>query len=458
MELKDIWAKANTLRGFLADKRTVSSRRRHETSEEVLEVKNQFVDDELRLSSGKYFRRLKEITQVFPFPRTFVRNRQDHIREVAGYAAVIAEMLGLNVDLARVAALGHDMGHVPFGHQGEEWLQKAMGKPDFCHEVMFPVIAQHVERRGHGLNLAWHTLDAGMRHSTRLVTSRMSQEAHVVRHADKIGYLFADISDIVERERRILPPEIIALANEFGTTQRERVFTAIASLIIESYELGSVSFEHLEYGQKFQRLRELMLPIYSGIFHPNLDEIMTPVLEYLIELDVPNSFLLLALMTDQDVVDLASLSSISREDFSKTSISEIMPYVWEIGDVDMCDPDLGWWDEAAGPVHVYRIKDGEEEYWWIATTPQEAEEMHRANPQISGNLKPEEEIEVWQEPDNERCGVIERFVEDQKVHQIIYSSRLEINDDFLEEKNNCIIKSYGEWAREKGRGFFNSTV
>jgi dGTPase len=459
MELQALWDKANSLRGCLARKRTLSSRRRHEASEEVLTIENQFIDDEHRLYASKTFRLLRGKTQVFTFPRNaLIRSRQAHVMEVVGYAAIITEMLGLNVDLVRAAAIGHDMGHVPFGHQGEYWMQKAMQKPNFCHEVMGVVIAQKIERRGHGLNLTWHTLDAMMRHSGDFASEAMSPEARVLRYADKIAYIFHDINDILGRAKYPLSAEIISLANEFGSTQRKRTFTASAALIVESAELGRVSFEHSELGKKFQRLRKLMLDVYPRVTRQDVDTIMSPVLDFITKLNVCNPFLLLAMMTDEDAAHLASAQMIDMDAFNRTSISEIMPYLREIGDVDLCDPDLGWYEEAAGPVHVYRIRDGEEEYWWIARSCQEAEEMHRLNPDISGNLPPEAEIEVWQERDDEKCAVLERFVGDEKVHEMIYPCDLDIENDFLGERSKCIIKTYGQWAKEKGRGFFNSTV
>ena len=343
MNVNNLIEKANSLRGCLAHRRTISSRRRHDKSEELLTIGNQFVDDEHRLFASKTYRLLRAKTQVFTFPRNaFIRSRQAHVMEVVGYAAITAEMLGLNIDLVRAAAIGHDMGHVPFGHQGEFWMQKAMGKPNFCHEVMGVVIAQKIERRGHGLNLTWHTLDAMMRHSGEFAAETMSQEAWILRYADKIAYIFHDINDILVRTRYPLSAEIITLAGEFGNTQRERTFTAIAALVVESTELGRVSFEHSELGQKFQRLRKLMLDVYPRVTRQDVDSILSPVLDFVTKLNVCNPFLLLAMMTDEDAAQLASAQMIDMEVFNRTSISEIMPYLREIGDVDLCDSDLNW--------------------------------------------------------------------------------------------------------------------
>ena len=156
MRIESIWKKADSLRGCLSSLKTTESRRRRvpEEDEDPLTVANRFVSDEAKLLSSKAYRVLGDKTQVFTFPKTpLIRTRKTHVMEVAACSAITSELLGLNTDLVRAAAIGHDIGHVPFGHQGEAWMAKAMGRPGFCHEIMGPVIAQKVERKGTGLNL-----------------------------------------------------------------------------------------------------------------------------------------------------------------------------------------------------------------------------------------------------------------------------------------------------------------
>lgn len=334
-----IWEKADSLRGCLAHLRTNWGRRRHEITEQG----NGFTNDEAALLESKAWRKLAHKTQVFTRPEnTHIRSRQAHVLEVVAVSVRASEILGLNTELVRAAAIGHDIGHVPFGHQGEHWMAKAMGRPEFCHEVMAPIIAQKIERRGHGLNLTHETLEAMMRHSGNMAKEGMSQEAWVLRHTDKFAYIFHDINDIVERMKYPVSKEIMRLANEFGDNQRHRVRTAISGLVIESAECGRVSFEESELGQKFTKLRNLMYGVYPRVTQQNMDACMAPLLEFLTTLKLGDPFMLLALMTDNEAIMLANEPMRDMRAFNRTSLSEIVPYLEEIGPVDLCDPDLDW--------------------------------------------------------------------------------------------------------------------
>lgn len=343
MVIENIWNEADWLRGCLSDLKTTKSRRRNTEDEDPLNVTNLFVSDEAKLLSSKAFRVMMDKTQVFTFPKTpLVRNRQAHVMEVVACSVVASELLGLNTNLVRAAAIGHDLGHVPFGHQGEAWMAKAMNRPAFCHEVMGPIIAQKVERRGKGLNLTWHTLDAMMRHSGNTVREGMSQEAWLIRYTDKLTYIFHDLNDIVGRMKYHVSSELIALADTFGRNQRERTTTAIAGLVIESAECGRVCFEHSELGQRFNRLRTLMYEVYPHVTQQNVDGIMRPVLEFLTMINVSDPFLLLALMTDRDAAMLAAEPMKDMQAFNRTAVSEIVPHLEKIGRIDLCNPDLDW--------------------------------------------------------------------------------------------------------------------
>jgi len=338
-----IWKKSDSLRGCLSPLKTNESRRRYPSDEDPLYIPNQFASDEAKLFLSKAYRVLGEKTQVFTFPRTpLIRSRMAHVMEVVGCSVIASESLGLNTDLVRAAAIGHDMGHVPFGHQGEAWMAKTMGRPEFCHEVMGPIVAQKIERKGRGLNLTWHTLEAMMCHSGNRAKPGMSPEAWTLRYVDKFAYIFHDLNDIVGRMKYPISQEILDLANGFGSTQRERTTTAIAGLVIESAELGCVSFEVSELGRQFKRLRDLMYEVYPRVTQQNVESIMGPVLDFLTMIDIGDPFLLLALMTDKDVATLAGTSMKDMQAFNQTAVSEIAPYLQKIGTIDLCDPDLNW--------------------------------------------------------------------------------------------------------------------
>lgn len=342
MNLQLVWSKADSYANCLYHKRTRVGRRRRPVA--ITENGSpSFIDDECAILESKAYRNMARKTQVVTLPNSaMIRNRLTHVMEVAGQAVRLSEALGLNTDLVRAASLLHDIGHVPFGHPGEAWMQKAMGKPEFCHEVMGVVIAQKIERRGRGLDLCWETLEAGMRHSGNLARDGMSQEAWVLRFADKIAYLFADASDLLVRLGYPARKELIDLLNEFGDNQRRGTRTARSALIIETAELGRVSFEQSEFGRKFKRLRELMYEIYPKVIDQNVDGTMEKLVRALETFDLADPFMLLALMNDKDAIYLSSVPSPSMEAFNRTDLKEIRPYLGEIGTVDLCDPDLDW--------------------------------------------------------------------------------------------------------------------
>src|SRR4051812_48119593 len=120
MHIESIREKANSLVGCLSGMRTEFGRRHYKYDEDPLDVQNLFVSDRAKILSSKAFRVLADKTQVFTFPETpLVRSRQAHVLEVEAVSIITSEMLGLNTDLVSAASLGHDIGHVPLGHQGE---------------------------------------------------------------------------------------------------------------------------------------------------------------------------------------------------------------------------------------------------------------------------------------------------------------------------------------------------
>ncbi len=341
-DIQKLWKDACSLKGCLQERRQETGRRKQDSDEDAFPMaENPFVSDEAKLKSSKVLRNLAHKTQVFTLPRnSLVRTRRTHVDEVEAISVVAASMLGLNIDLTRAAAIGHDIGHVPFGHQGEHWMAKKMGKK-FCHEVMGPIVVQKIERKGEGLNLCYETLDAMMRHSGNMARKEMTQEAWTLRYTDKFAYLFADYNDII-RFQYPMKAELTQLMDKFGKTQRERVTTAIAGLVIESAELGHVSFEQSELAKDFQQLRQLMYEVYVCVTQQNVAETMESVFEFLSQLNVGDPFLLLALMTDNDVIDLSKQRMKDISDFNRTAVSEIVQYLPAIGKVDLCDPGLDW--------------------------------------------------------------------------------------------------------------------
>ncbi|NBD73567.1 HD domain-containing protein [Patescibacteria group bacterium] len=300
-----------------------------------------FADDLAKILCSKALRRAADKTQISTDPSArYIRTRGAHIDEVVAISAVTADLLGLNTSLAQAAAFGHDIGHVPLGHPGEEWVAKKMGLP-FCHEVMGPIVAQRIERKGKGLNLTFQTLEGMMCHSGNTAREGMTPEAWVVRYCDKFAFIFADMNDL-ERMGLTLPNEVLRLASMFGSTQRERTTTAIAALMLESSEHGRVSFEHCELAQYFVSLRHEMYKVYRAVSQQNVGHILEPIVERLAALEMGDPFLLFALMTDKDINDLRSRLMIDVGDVLKTSAGEIIPHLKQIGPIDLCDSELDW--------------------------------------------------------------------------------------------------------------------
>ncbi|OGZ69610.1 MAG: hypothetical protein A3F47_02440 [Candidatus Staskawiczbacteria bacterium RIFCSPHIGHO2_12_FULL_38_11] len=353
MNVQSLFEKASSCYGCLSELKTTESRRRHppEEDEDRLDVKNPFQKDKSKLLLSKAYRVLWKKTQVFSIPESpLTRTRMTHVMEVVGNCITASELLGLNTDLVEAAAIGHDIGHVPYGHPGEEWMKNNLeGLAGFCHEKMGVVTAQKIERAGRGLNLTWHTLEAMMCHSGNMAREGMSQEAWLLNYMDKITYLFHDYNDIfnVERANYPKPLELEKVVNSFGSNQRERTNTTIAGLVIESAQEGKVSFRHSELGQRFQHLRALMYKVYYRVTKQDVGKLMKPAYDFLKEQDIGDPSLLLALSTDGDVLSISRKDNVNSHDFKLSTVFEIVPRLEKIyqrhGKIDLCNPDLDTW-------------------------------------------------------------------------------------------------------------------
>lgn len=223
------------------------------------EIFDPYLIDREKIILSKAFRRLADKTQVFPNHREngHVRNRRVHTDEVAVLAMQIAGILGLNTCLAEACALGHDLGHTPFGHLGETVISQLSGR-EFRHEVMSLVVAQKVERGGQGLNLSYETLAGILAHSRGTGEIRVDKdvplEHSVVMLADKLAYIFSDLNDALRLgfyKEKDLPSELFTL----GHNQRERWQNCVYAIVKESSEERTISFEKSETAQQFATLR-----------------------------------------------------------------------------------------------------------------------------------------------------------------------------------------------------------
>jgi dGTP triphosphohydrolase len=304
-----------------------------------------FIRDIGAIFASKAFRRQPHKNQVACSDRVMVhlRDRNSHIMEVISQTLRIANHLGLNTNLAQAIAAGHDIGHVPFGHQGEAYLQKILGE-GFCHEVMGVVIMQHIERKGCGANITHATLDGMHRHSGRRASEGMTQEAWVVRFADKIAYLFADYNDFHRLDHKC-SPELEEMMDWFGRNQRRRSFATIMALCEESAQAGKVQFESSEAAINFATVRELMYQEYIRIVEQDVSSKLDPIYSLLERGKLIPPALGIALLTDVEVSHMLSEKRLlSTQHIMNTGLGEIIKLVphEKLFSLSMTDLDLDW--------------------------------------------------------------------------------------------------------------------
>ncbi len=191
-----------------------------------------------RIVHSKSFRRLMHKTQVFLQPEgDHYRTRMTHTLEVTRIARTITLALGLNEDLAEAIAMGHDLGHTPFGHAGEDALSKCLGKP-FRHNEQSLRVVDVLEKDGQGLNLTYEVRDGILCHTGDPWPSTL--EGMVVRRSDQIAYVNHDIDDAIRAgilSNDDIPREITDI---LGHTHRDRVNTLVVDAIRTSREAGTV--------------------------------------------------------------------------------------------------------------------------------------------------------------------------------------------------------------------------
>ena len=227
----------------LAPHATKSAAAKRAKPEEPSPTRTNFAVDRDRIVHSKAFRRTKHKTQVFLAPvGDHYRTRLTHILEVSQIGRSIARALRLNEDLVEAMALGHDIGHTPFGHVGEELLAKFL-TDGFRHNEQSVRIAESLEKNGAGLNLTHATLDGIKKHSAPteggLETAAWGEpetpEGWVVRYADKIAYLHHDIDDAM-RAGIIAEADLpIETRVALGKDRAERLDTMIYDVIVTSY-------------------------------------------------------------------------------------------------------------------------------------------------------------------------------------------------------------------------------
>ena len=195
-----------------------------------------------RITHSKAFRRLKHKTQVFLQPEgDHYRTRLTHTLEVSRIGRTIARALRLNEDLTEAIALGHDLGHTPFGHAGERELNKILSNEEgYKHNHQSLRIVEKIERDGEGLNLTHEVKDGILCHTgdRRAETA----EGDIVRFADRIAYINHDVDDAIRAGillRSDIPQEI---TKTLGVNYGELIDSLILDMIDESKKCGTITF------------------------------------------------------------------------------------------------------------------------------------------------------------------------------------------------------------------------
>jgi dGTPase len=226
-------------------------------------MRTEFQRDRDRIIHCKSFRRLKNKTQVFFSPEgDHYRTRLTHTLSVSQIARSIARALSLNEDLTEAIALGHDLGHTPFGHSGERILNKLNPK-GFSHNLQSGRVVDFLEKNGEGLNLTREVVDGIINHKMSLTPSTL--EGMAVNQADRIAYINHDIDDAIDGgfiTFADLPKDCIDI---LGKTSSERINAMILSIYRESDGKNQVKMEE-EVLKATMKLRDFL---FERVYNDN---------------------------------------------------------------------------------------------------------------------------------------------------------------------------------------------
>jgi dGTPase len=247
-------------------------------------LRTPFQRDHDRIVHSKSFRRLKHKTQVFIDPKgDHYRTRLTHTLETAGISRTVARALRLNEDLTEAIAVGHDLGHPPFGHTGEEVLDEVLFERfgrRFRHNEQSLRVVDVLERDGRGLNLTAEVLDGILHHTGGGEPATL--EGKIVRLVDRVAYINHDIDDALRAgllSAGDLPQDELELLGERGSVRIDRLVhdivetSAQAGDIVQSDEIGramlnlrAFMFERVYLGPAAQEQRDTATATVRRIF------------------------------------------------------------------------------------------------------------------------------------------------------------------------------------------------
>ena len=251
---------------FLSTDATPSYPAKRQVEEPDSPLRTPFQRDRDRIVHSKAFRRLKHKTQVFVAPEgDHYRTRLTHTLEACGIARTVARALRLNEDLTEAIGLGHDLGHPPFGHSGEEALDAALSErcdSGFQHNVHSVRVVDVLERDGQGLNLTEQVRDGILNHTGSRKPETL--EGRIVKLVDRVAYINHDIDDAL-RAGILKPADLPATEIELlGPSGSARIDTLVRDIVDNSREAGDI-VQSEEVGGAMLRLRKFMFDrVYLG--------------------------------------------------------------------------------------------------------------------------------------------------------------------------------------------------
>lgn len=218
-------------------------------------VRTAYQRDRDRIIHSKAFRRLMHKTQVFLSPvDEHYRTRMTHTLEVTQIARIIARALRLNEDLTEAIALGHDLGHTPFGHAGEAAFRTCFD-PEFHHARQSLRVVDRIENDGEGLNLTFEVRDGILNHSGKSVAATL--EGRIVKIADRIAYINSDIDDAIRGDILSLSDIPADLLKVLGTGYSERINNMVLSVVEGSSDKNEIKMTE-PMGEATERLRAFL--------------------------------------------------------------------------------------------------------------------------------------------------------------------------------------------------------
>ena len=306
--------------------------RGREVEETPCDIRPVYQRDRDRILHCKAFRRLKHKTQVFLTPQgDHYRTRLTHTLEVAQTARTIARALRLNEDLTEAIALGHDLGHTPFGHAGERALNEVFSE-GFRHHEQSVRIVEKLEKDGKGLTLTWEVRNGIVTHTKG--TWAATPEGRIVRLADQIAFVNHDIEDAVRAgvlDAATLPKDCTAV---LGQTKSARITTMINSILTHSE--GDVRMGTEEY-EAFLALRDFM---YATVYvdknakreEQKVDKLIAELYEYyLTHVDrMSNFYVQLAYQEGRERAVTDYISGMSDEFAIRTFEELFVPQKWHV--------------------------------------------------------------------------------------------------------------------------------